>query len=174
MPFIELDTHKILKRMDEIMAAIDDLNAAVATLQATVNTVVTALGTSGTPGTSNDAQVEVDVATINAANAALQAALAPGTVVTTPVATSAYPASYPANYPAPANYPSGPMSTLHGLPLAPSGQVITPSGQIVTHPIGSVPAPGYPASPVYPAVNPDGTPVVPVPKPGDPGYRQTR
>jgi hypothetical protein len=174
MPFIELDTHKILKRMDEIMAAIDDLNTAVATLQATVNTVVTALGTSGTPGTSNDAQVEVDVATINAANAALQAALAPGTVVTTPVATSAYPASYPANYPAPANYPSGPMSTLHGLPLAPSGQVITPSGQIVTHPIGSVPAPGYPASPVYPAVNPDGTPVVPVPKPGDPGYRQTR
>ena len=85
MPFIELDTHKILKRMDEIMAAIDDLNAAVATLQATVNTVVTALGTSGTPGTSNDAQVEIDVATINAANAALQAALAPGTVVTTPV-----------------------------------------------------------------------------------------
>ena len=173
MPFIELDTHKILKRMDEIMAAIDDLNTAVATLQATVNTVVTALGTSGTPGTSNDAQVEVDVATINAANAALQAALAPGTVVTTPVATSAYPANYPANV-APANYPSGPMSTLHGLPLAPSGQVITPSGQIVTHPIGSVPAPGYPASPVYPAVNPDGTPVVPVPKPGDPGYRQTR
>jgi hypothetical protein len=102
------------------------LNAAVATLQATVNTVVTALGTSGTPGTSNDAQVEVDVATINAANAALQAALAPGTVVTTPdepVATSAYPAGYPANYPAPANYPSGPMSTLHGA--------------VVTHPVGS-------------------------------------
>jgi hypothetical protein len=139
MPFIELDTHKILKRMDEIMAAIDDLNAAVATLQATVNTVVTALGTSGTPGTSNDAQVEVDVATINAANAALQAALAPGTVVTTPVATSAYPAGYPANYPAnvsadmdpepplalnvPANYPSGPVSTLHGA--------------VVTHPVGS-------------------------------------
>jgi hypothetical protein len=126
MPFIELDTHKILKRMDEIMAAIDDLNAAVATLQATVNTVVTALGTSGTPGTSNDAQVEVDVATINAANAALQAALAPGTVVTTPVATSAYPAGYPANYPAnvaPANYPAGPVSTLHGA--------------VVTHPVGS-------------------------------------
>ena len=93
MPFIELDTHKILKRMDEIMAAIDDLNAAVATLQATVNTVVTALGTSGTPGTSNDAQVEVNVAAITAANAALQGALAPGT---TPAATASGYVSTPA------------------------------------------------------------------------------
>jgi len=118
MPFIELDTHKILKRMDEIMAAIDDLNAAVATLQATVNTVVTALGTSGTPGTSNDAQVEVDVATINAANAALQAALAPGTVVTTPVTALSYEVKNGLR-----DDPSGPVSTLHGA--------------VVTHPVGS-------------------------------------
>ena len=162
MPLIEMDNHKTNERLDKIMAAIDDLKAAIATLQTTVTSVVTALGT---PGTNNDAQIEVDVAAIVAANAALQGALAPGTVVSTPVATST---AYPANY------PGGPVSTLTGLPLAPSGQVITPSGQIVTHPIGSVPAPGYPASPVYPAVNPDGTPVVPVPKPGDPGYRQTR
>jgi hypothetical protein len=127
MPFIELDTHKILKRMDEIMAAIDDLNAAVATLQATVNTVVTALGTSGTPGTSNDAQVEIDVATINAANAALQAALAPGTVVTTPVTAAPSYATPSANqvYPNEVGqvYPSGAVSTLHGA--------------VVTHPVGS-------------------------------------
>ena len=118
MPFIELDTHKILKRLDEIMAAIDDLNTAVATLQATVNTVVTALGTSGTPGTSNDAQVEVDVATINAANAALQAALAPGTVVTTPVTALAYEVKNGLR-----DDPSGPVSTLHGA--------------VVTHPVRS-------------------------------------
>jgi hypothetical protein len=127
MPFIELDTHKILKRMDEIMAAIDDLNAAVATLLATVNTVVTALGTSGTPGTSNDAQVEVEVATINAANAALQAALAPGTVVTTPVTAAPSYATPFANqvYPNEVGqvYPSGAVSTLHGA--------------VVTHPVGS-------------------------------------
>jgi hypothetical protein len=85
MPFIELDTHKILKRMDEIMAAIDDLNTAVAILQTTVTSAITALGT---PGTNNDAQVEVDVATITAANAALQAALGAGAVVTTPVVTA--------------------------------------------------------------------------------------
>ena len=85
MPFIELDTHKILKRMDEIMAAIDDLNAAVAILQTTVTSAITALGT---PGTNNDAQIEIDVATITAANAALQAALGAGAVVTTPVVTA--------------------------------------------------------------------------------------
>jgi hypothetical protein len=136
MPFIELDTHKILKRMDEIMAAIDDLNAAVATLQATVNTVVTALGTSGTPGTSNDAQVEVDVATINAANAALQAALAPGTVVTTPVTALAY-------------------EVKNGLRDDPSGAVSTQA-----YPVGSVPIAH--------------TVVETLPKPGDPGWRQTR
>ena len=123
MPFIELDTHKILKRMDEIMAAIDDLNTAVATLQATVNTVVTALGTSGTPGTSNDAQVEIDVATIYAANAALQAALAPGTVVTTPVTAAPSYATPFANNEVGQVYPSGPVSTLHGA--------------VVTHPVGS-------------------------------------
>jgi hypothetical protein len=94
------------------------LNAAVATLQATVNTVVTALGTTGTPGTSNDAQVEVDVATINAANAALQAALAPGTVVTTPVTALAYEVKNGLR-----DDPSGPVSTLHGA--------------VVTHPVGS-------------------------------------
>ena len=84
MPLIEMD-HKINGRLDKIMAAIDDLNAAVATLQTTITSVVTALGT---PGINNDAQVEVDVAAINAANAALQAALAPGAVVTTPVVTT--------------------------------------------------------------------------------------
>ena len=127
MPFIELDTHKILKRMDEIMAAIGDLNAAIATLQTTVTLVVTALGTSGTPGTSNDAQVEIDVATINAANAALQAALAPGTVVTNPVTAAP---SYATPFDNGTDkeevgqvYPSGPVSTLHGA--------------VVTHPVGS-------------------------------------
>src|ERR1039458_938916 len=112
MPLIEMDNHKTTERLDKIMAAIDDLKAAIATLQTTVTSVVTALGT---PGTNNDAQIEVDVAAIVAANAALQGALAPGTVVSTPVATStAYPLGYPATYPAnvaPANYPSGPVST---------------------------------------------------------------
>ena len=120
MPLIEMDNHKTNERLDKIMAAIDDLNAAIATLQTTVTSVVTALGTSGTPGTSNDAQVEIDVATINAANAALQAALAPGTVVTTPVTAS--------GYVAPASYPAGPVSTLHG--GLPTATVVTP----VVHP----------------------------------------
>jgi hypothetical protein len=113
MPLIEMDNHKTNERLDKIMAAIDDLNAAVATLQTTVTSVVTALGGVGTPGTSNDAQVEVDVAAIVAANAALQSALAPGTVVSTPVATSTdYPEGYPAFSPdnvVPANYPSDPV-----------------------------------------------------------------
>ena len=92
MPWlIEMDNHKTNERLDKIMAAIDDLNAAIATLQTTVTSVVTALGT---PGTNNDAQVEVDVAAINAANAALQGALAPGTVVSTPVATSTVPIAH--------------------------------------------------------------------------------
>jgi hypothetical protein len=86
MPLIEMDNHKTNERLDKIMAAIDDLNAAVAALQTTVTSVVTALGT---PGTNNDAQVEVNVAAIVAANAALQAAaLAPPVVVTTPVTTT--------------------------------------------------------------------------------------
>jgi hypothetical protein len=101
------------------------LNAAVATLQATVNTVVTALGTSGTPGTSNDAQVEVNVATINAANAALQAALAPGTVVTTPVTAAPSYASPFANQ----KYPDEVVQ------VYPSGAVSTSA--VVTHPVGS-------------------------------------
>jgi hypothetical protein len=107
MPLIEMDNHKTNERLDKIMAAIDDLKAAIATLQTTVTSVVTALGT---PGTNNDAQIEVDVAAITAANAALQAALAPGTVVSTPVTTT---------------LPSGPVST-----FAPA---------VVTHPVGSVP-----------------------------------
>jgi hypothetical protein len=145
MPLIEMDNHKTNERLDKIMAAIDDLNAAIATLQTTVTSVVTALGTSGTPGTNNDAQVEVDVAAINAANAALQGALAPGTVVSTPVATSTvYPAGYPAFSPdnvVPANYPAGPVSTQ-------------------AYPVGSVPIAH--------------TVVETLPKPGDPGWRQTR
>ena len=77
MPLIEMDNHKTNERLDKIMAAIDDLKAAIATLQTTVTSVfVTALGGVG----NNDAQVEVDVAAIVAANAALQSALAPGTV----------------------------------------------------------------------------------------------
>ena len=103
MPLIEMDNHKTNERLDKIMAAIDDLNAAIATLQTTVTSVVTALGTSGTPGTNNDAQVEVDVAAIVAANAALQSALAPGTVVSNPVTAS--------GYVTPAGYPAGPVST---------------------------------------------------------------
>ena len=91
MPLIEMDNHKTNERLDKIMAAIDDLNAAIATLQTTVTSVVTALGGVGTPGTSNDAQVEVDVAAIVAANAALQSALAPGTVVSNPVTASGDP-----------------------------------------------------------------------------------
>ena len=118
MPLIEMDNHKTNERLDKIMAAIDDLNAAIATLQTTVTSVVTALGTSGTPGTNNDAQVEVDVAAINAANAALQAALAPGTVVTTPVTALAYEVKNGLR-----DDPSGPVSTLHGA--------------VVTHPVGS-------------------------------------
>jgi hypothetical protein len=85
MPLIEMDHHKINERLTKIMAAIDDLNTAVAILQTTVTSAITALGT---PGTNNDAQVEVDVATITAANAALQAALGAGAVVTTPVVTA--------------------------------------------------------------------------------------
>jgi len=127
MPLIEMDNHKTNERLDKIMAAIDDLNAAIATLQTTVTSVVTALGTSGTPGTNNDAQVEVDVAAINAANAALQAALAPGTVVTTPVTAAPSYATPFANqvYPNEVGqvYPSGAVSTLHGA--------------VVTHPVGS-------------------------------------
>src|ERR1019366_4845924 len=103
MPLIEMDNHKTNERLDNIMAAIDDLKAAIATLQTTVTSVVTALGGVGTPGTSNDAQVEVDVAAIVAANAALQGALAPGTVVSNPVTTS--------GYVTPAGYPAGPVST---------------------------------------------------------------
>ena len=133
MPLIEMDNHKTNERLDKIMAAIDDLNAAVATLQTTVTSVVTALGTSGTPGTNNDAQVEVDVAAINAANAALQGALAPGTVVSNPVTAS--------GYVTPAGYPAGPVSTQ-------------------AYPVGSVPIAH--------------TVVETLPKPGDPGWRQTR
>ena len=123
------------------MAAIDDLNAAIATLQTTVTSVVTALGT---PGTNNDAQVEVDVAAIVAANAALQGALAPGTVVSTPVATATSYATPFANqvYPNEVGqvYPNGPVSTQ-------------------AYPVGSVPIAH--------------TVVETLPKPGDPGYRQT-
>ena len=133
MPLIEMDNHKTNERLDKIMAAIDDLNAAIATLQTTVTSVVTALGGVGTPGTSNDAQVEVDVAAINAANAALQGALAPGTVVSNPVTAS--------GYVTPAGYPAGPVSTQ-------------------AYPVGSVPIAH--------------TVVETLPKPGDPGYRQTR
>ena len=133
MPLIEMDNHKTNERLDKIMAAIDDLNAAVATLQTTVTSVVTALGTSGTPGTNNDAQVEIAVDTINAANAALQGALAPGTVVSNPVTAS--------GYVTPAGYPAGPVSTQ-------------------AYPVGSVP--------IAHAV------VETLPKPGDPGWRQTR
>src|ERR1035438_8203960 len=110
MPLIEMDNHKTNERLDKIMAAIDDLNAAIATLQTTVTSVVTALGGVGTPGTSNDAQVEVDVAAIVAANAALQGALAPGTVVSTPVTTT-----------------------------LPSGLVSSYAPTVGTHPVGSVP-----------------------------------
>jgi hypothetical protein len=141
MPLIEMDNHKTNERLDKIMAAIDDLNAAIATLQTTVTSVVTALGTSGTPGTNNDAQVEVDVAAINAANAALQGALAPGTVVSTPVATS-LPGGYPANCPG----------------YAPAGPVSTQADSY--YPVGSVPIAH--------------TVVETLPKPGDPGWRQTR
>ena len=102
-----MDNHKTNERLDKIMAAIDDLNAAIATLQTTVTSVVTALGT---PGTNNDAQVEVDVAAIVAANAALQGALAPGTVVSTPVTTT-----------------------------LPSGLVSSYAPTVGTHPVGSVP-----------------------------------
>jgi hypothetical protein len=133
MPLIEMDNHKTNERLDKIMAAIDDLNAAVATLQTTVTSVVTALGGVGTPGTSNDAQVEVDVAAIVAANAALQSALAPGTVVSNPVTAS--------GYVTPAGYPAGPVSTQ-------------------AYPVGSVPIAH--------------TVVETLPKPGDPGWRQTR
>jgi hypothetical protein len=119
MPLIEMDNHKTNERLDKIMAAIDDLNAAVATLQTTVTSVVTALGTSGT---NNDAQVEVNVADIIAANAALQAALAPPVVVTTPVTTA----------------PVTPTTTTMTIPETP-----------LTLETSSVP------------------------KPGDPGYRQT-
>ena len=132
MPLIEMDNHKTNERLDKIMAAIDDLNAAIATLQTTVTSVVTALGTPGT-GTNNDAQVEVDVAAINAANAALQGALAPGTVVSNPVTAS--------GYVTPAGYPAGPVSTQ-------------------AYPVGSVPIAH--------------TVVETLPKPGDPGWRQTR
>jgi hypothetical protein len=132
MPLIEMDNHKTNERLDKIMAAIDDLNAAVATLQTTVTSVVTALGGVGTPGTSNDAQVEVDVAAIVAANAALQSALAPGTVVSNPVTAS--------GYVTPAGYPAGPVSTQ-------------------AYPVGSVPIAH--------------TVVETLPKPGDPGWRQT-
>ena len=118
MPLIEMDNHKTNERLDKIMAAIDDLNAAIATLQTTVTSVVTALGGVGTPCTSNDAQVEVDVAAIVAANAALQIALAPGTVVTNPVTALAYEVKNGLR-----DDPSGPVSTLHGA--------------VVTHPVGS-------------------------------------
>ena len=133
MPLIEMDNHKTNERLDKIMAAIDDLNAAIATLQTTVTSVVTALGGVGTPGTSNDAQVEVDVAAIVAADAALQSALAPGTVVSNPVTAS--------GYVTPAGYPAGPVSTQ-------------------AYPVGSVPIAH--------------TVVETLPKPGDPGWRQTR
>ena len=133
MPLIEMDNHKTNERLDKIMAAIDDLNAAIATLQTTVTSVVTALGTPGTGTGNNDAQVEVDVAAINAANAALQGALAPGTVVTNPVTAS--------GYVTPAGYPAGPVSTQ-------------------AYPVGSVPIAH--------------TVVETLPKPGDPGWRQTR
>jgi hypothetical protein len=85
MSLFEIEDRKLIERLDKIMAAIDDLNAAVAALQVTVTSVVTALGT---PGTNDDAQVEVDVAAITAANAALQAALALPVVVTTPATTT--------------------------------------------------------------------------------------
>jgi hypothetical protein len=132
MPLIEMDNHKTNERLDKIMAAIDDLNAAVATLQTTVTSVVTALGGVGTPGTSNDAQVEVAAAATAAANAALQSALAPGTVVSNPVTAS--------GYVTPAGYPAGPVSTQ-------------------AYPVGSVPIAH--------------TVVETLPKPGDPGWRQT-
>ena len=130
MPLIEMDNHKTNERLDKIMAAIDDLKAAIATLQTTVTSVfVTALGDVG----NNDAQVEVDVAAIVAANAALQGALAPGTVVSNPVTAS--------GYVTPAGYPAGPVSTQ-------------------AYPVGSVPIAH--------------TVVETLPKPGDPGWRQTR